>query len=64
MHIFSTSMKDHAFSRKKVVIKQFDSNRWFYTAMYAKWLSLKAPWWEQNHRPLGTYINNNYTNVI
>ena len=24
----------------------------------------KAPWWEQNHRTLDTYININYTNVI
>ena len=25
---------------------------------------LKAPWRQQNHRTLGTYINNNYTIVI
>ena len=24
----------------------------------------KAPWWEQNHRTLDTYINISYTNVI
>ena len=25
---------------------------------------LKAPWWEQNHRTLGAYLNDNYTNGI
>ena len=41
----------------------------FLQIVYIKWelydvrarkkLSSKAPWWDQNHRALGTYINNN-----
>ena len=33
-HVFSTSKKDH----EKVVITQFDTGRWFYAPIYAKWL--------------------------